>query len=411
MVIGVVIRLALMPITFHPDILGHSYAGYIFAYLGQLNVYDFLAKLPQTHPLIQNYNYTELFIYPPATYYTIGIFRLLVKPFADANYIPWVWSHVASFYSNKEIFLHLFLFKVPYIFFDIGLAFILSGLFKNEDSKRKAFALWMLNPITIYVTFMVGQFDLLPAFFTILAVYLATKGRNGWAMASLGMGASYKTYPLFFIIPTAFLLGKKFWEKIKLIILGFAPYVLFMLPFISSPAFRQMVLLNDKNQKMLYMIFKLTGAEGIYPFVVGLFVIFFAAYFVGKKKNISYYFMAILLLLYSVSSYHPQWFLWIMPFFVYELVKNDFKHWVLVATLVVCWLIITLLFEASLSYGLFSPLIPSLANAPSLSVYVAKYVDVNLFKSVIRSIFAAASIYYVYLLFTEKDSSSDTIYS
>jgi len=409
LILGIVIRVALMPITFHPDLLVHSYAGYIFAYLGQLNIYDFLAKLPATHPLIQHYNFLDLFIYPPITYYTFGIFRFLVKPFADPNYIPWVWSNLSSFYSNKELYLHLFLFKLPYLFFDVWLAFILSGLFKNEGSKKSVFKLWMLNPVTIYATFMMGQFDLLPAFFTMLAVYFLAKGRNAWAMISLGIGASYKMYPLFFVIPAAFIAGKSFWEKIKLIALGFAPYVLFTLPFISSPAFREMVLFNAKDQKMLYLIFKVTGAEGIYPFIIGLIVIFFVSYFDNKKRNISYYFLAILLLFYSVTSYHPQWFLWVAPLLVYELVKNNFKHWTLTATLFVCWLILTLLFEASLSYGLFNPIFPQLVNAPSLSDFVAKYTDVFLFKSVIRSIFAGASIYYIYLLFSEREASGDTI--
>jgi hypothetical protein len=409
LILGVAIRLILMPITFHPDILGHSYAGYIFAYLGKMNFYDFIAKLPPTHPLIKNYNYTELFIYPPVAYYTLGIFRLLVKPFADPNYIPWVWSHLSSFYSNKELYLHLFLFKLPYIFFDIAAAFLLSGLFEKENQKKAAFILWMFNPVTIYATFMMGQFDILPTFFTILALYLMRRQRYSWAMISLGIGASYKMYPLFFVIPAAFFAGRTFWEKLKYIILGFAPYILSIIPFIPSAAFRQMVLFNPKDQKMLYMIFKLTGAEGIYPFVGGLMLIFLASYFDTKKRDIAYYFLAILLLLYLVTSYHPQWFLWVTPFMIYELVKSKFRYWTIAATLFVCWLVITLLFESSLSYGLFSPIAPLLANAPSLSDILAKYTDVFQLKSLIRSVFAGASIYYIYRLFSEREATGDTI--
>lgn len=398
-----------MPITLHSDLLVESYAGYFFAYGGKLNIYDFLSKLPPTHPLMLHYNYADLFIYPPITYFTLGIFRLLVKPFADPNYIPWLWSNLSSIYSNKELYFQLFLFKLPYLFFDIPLAFILSGFFKTQRKKKIAFILWMFNPITIYATFMIGQFDLLPAFFTVLAVYFMQKGRKNWAMISLGIGGAYKLYPLFFVIPAAFIMGDKFLEKIKLILLGFAPYVLFALPFISSSAFRQMTLFNPKNQKMLYMIFMLTGAEGIYPFAVGLFVIFFISYFDKAVKDIIYYFMAILLLFYSVTSYHPQWFLWIAPFLVYELVRNNFKHWILVVTLFVCWLAITFLFEPSLSYGLFNPIFPQLVNAPNLSDIIAKHTDVFQIKNLLRSAFAGASIYYIYLLFSGKKAIGDTI--
>jgi hypothetical protein len=409
LIAGVALRLVLMPITFHPDLLVHSYAGYFFAYQWQLNIYDFLAHLPTTHPLVQHYNYADLFIYPPLTYYTFGIFRLLVKPFADPNYIPWVWSHLGSLYSNKELYLHLFLFKLPYLFFDIALGFILSNFFKGQKKKKLTFSLWMFNPVTIYATFMMGQFDLLPAFFTILAIYLIQKGHKVWSVFSLGVAACYKIYPLFFVVPAAFIEGDKFWEKIKLIALGFAPYILFALPFISSPAFREMVLFNAKDQKMLFMVFMLTGAEGVYPFIIGLIIIFFISYFAGKGRDITYYFLAILLLFYSVTSYHPQWFLWVAPLLIYELVKNNLKHWPLIATLFVCWLAITLLFEASLSYGLFSPIFPQLANAPSLSDTISRYTNVYQLKSILRSIFAGDSVYYLYLLFSEKKAIGDTI--
>jgi hypothetical protein len=69
----------------------------------------------------------------------------------------------------------------------------------------------------------------------------------------------------------------------------------------------------------------------------------------------------------------------------------------LVFGLFVCWLVITLLFEASLSYGLFSPLWPNLAHAQPLSVWL-KYFDEFQIKSIMRSVFAGISIYITHII-------------
>lgn len=135
MILGLVVRLILMPITYHQDILGHSSAGYFFVYKGVTNIYDHLLSLPADHPLVKNVGVTDIFIYPPLTYYTIGLFRLLVKPFADPNFVPWAWSNLLSLFSYPTLGWQLFLFKFPYLFIDIGSAFLLAGLF--DEVKRK----------------------------------------------------------------------------------------------------------------------------------------------------------------------------------------------------------------------------------------------------------------------------------
>ena len=55
LIIGVFIRLILMPTTYHVDLLGHSFTAYFFAYESKLNPYEALAELPPNHPLVKNY--------------------------------------------------------------------------------------------------------------------------------------------------------------------------------------------------------------------------------------------------------------------------------------------------------------------------------------------------------------------
>ena len=52
LLIGILIRLILMPITLHPDLWVFSSSGYLLAYEGKLNVYEHLVNLPSNHPLV-----------------------------------------------------------------------------------------------------------------------------------------------------------------------------------------------------------------------------------------------------------------------------------------------------------------------------------------------------------------------
>jgi len=402
LIVGLVIRAILMPITLHPDLWGHSFVAYFFAYQGKLNIYEHLASLPLTHPLVRNFGVSDIFIYPPLTYFTLGFFRLLVKPFTDPAFIPWLMENLGEVHSYRSLFWHLFLFKFPYLFFDLGLAFLLAGLFNDEKKKKLAFALWILNPVTLYATFMVGQLDVLPTFFSVLSLYFAQRKKKSFAMISLGIGGSYKMYPLLFIPLAAFILGDNFKNRVKFILLGIFPYLLMVAPYLTSPAFRSMVLFSPKSQKMLFMNWKMTGAEGIYPFVLGLSLLYFYSYYVRKKMGLDKYFLATTLLIFSLTHYHPQWFLWVSPFLIIELVDNNFRYLFLVATLLFSWLIITFLFEPSLSLALFNPINPGLNKAIGISEILSKYIDVFQFKSIIRSLFAGCSIYYLYSLFGDK---------
>jgi hypothetical protein len=163
---------------------------------------------------------------------------------------------------------------------------------------------------------------------------------------------------------------------------------------------------SPKSQKMLFMKFPVSGAEAIYPFIFILVFFFLFAYYKKKEIVVEHYFLAILLLILSITHYHPQWFLWVTPFFVIELVRKNFRNWLEISVLFACWLFITLTFEPSLSIGLFSPINPSLSQAPGLADVIGRYTDIFQIKSVVRSIFAGTSLYLVHSIFTVKTKNA-----
>ncbi len=77
-----------------------------------------------------------------------------------------------------------------------------------------------------------------------------------------------------------------------------------------------------------------------------------------KDKNILYFYLALLLLLFSFIHFHIQWLLWIIPFVVIILItRKDIAKVVLI--LISLFFVISLLYEdKSMTFGLLSAISP-----------------------------------------------------
>ncbi|OPY26794.1 MAG: hypothetical protein A4E31_01371 [Methanomassiliicoccales archaeon PtaU1.Bin030] len=80
---------------------------------------------------------------------------------------------------------------------------------KDEDSGRRVFILWFLNPFVIFVSSIYGNFDVLAVFLTLLALYAMYSRRYLSAGLAVGLGVSMKLYPLYLgLFCFAYLVGQ-----------------------------------------------------------------------------------------------------------------------------------------------------------------------------------------------------------
>lgn len=406
--VGLLIRFFLMATTFHPDLLAFYYSGFAFANHSVVNIYEYLHQLPLNSP-IQSYG-TDFFTWPPLTYFVLGILTFLLKPLFDTNFVQVLSPE--QFISSPALLKHLFLLKVPYLVFDFAAAIFLVKIFSKEKEKFLAFILWIFNPVLLYSAYMIGQFDIIPTFFMILALYFAIKKKGSLSLLSLGIGGALKVFPLLFIPLAAFSLGKKTGEKLWLFALGLFPYVIMTILFLPSQAFRSVSLFGVQSQKLLFAAVNVSGADVIYLFV--FFYLIFLFYFLRYRKEGSLWqgFLGVFLIIFSLTNYHPQWFLWITPFLIIFLV-NYRRLWLLPAFLLVLFIGIVLLFEPSLSVGLFAPVVPTLLKFPGVPLLISKYYPPHQLASLLRSIFATISIWLIFEMFRNKrllpDKLSKTI--
>lgn len=398
LVIGILIRLGLAFSTFHSDVQPFYFAGSVIAKGNVFNFYDYLGNLPSSNPILKVYP-TYLFNYPPLVYFFLGpisyLLSLLFKPELLHNFI----FNLPSILGNIQLNFLLLALKFPYLPFDLGVGILLYKLFEKPKNKFLAFTLWMFNPINLYATYMMGQFDVIPTFLAVLALYMAVK-KNKYFLSALflGLGASFKIFPFLFLVPLA-LLKDKWMDRIKIVGIGVATYIATILPFINSQGFRANALVAGQTTKSMYASLPISGGESIifFPFLILLFYLIFLF---GKNKPGQLWskFFAVILLFFIFTHYHPQWFVWITPFIIFDLVKSKFRHWLLAVLAFISWLGLVSLFDPGLSVWLFSPVAPYLYGQKGLWIPS----DLNMARSYLQTIFVSVGAYYIYYYFPKK---------
>ncbi len=373
-IFGVVIRVLLSVMTFHPDMQVFEQAGKLVASGNILNLYDFTSN-------------SVVFNYPPAIYLFHGIFSFLFSILGI--------SEITQFNIN------LLLLKIPYLVFDLLIGLVLLKLFNSERKSLLAFSLWMFNPINLYATYMMGQFDIIPTFFIILSIYFVVKNKLEWAALALGGGIAFKLSPVFLVIPLI-VLGRNYIDRVKLLVLAMIPYLISVIPFLPSSSFRATALFANQSSKSLYANIPVSGGESIILFPASLLIFFLIIWSNKPRMEMSKLYLIPLLLFFIFTHYHPQWLIWITPLIIIELITDGFKNILPYLLIFASWVISLFFFDPSLTLGIFSPIAPALYNTPSLWALLGVNIDYNLARSLSQTILVSASLYLIYRFLSKK---------
>lgn len=370
LVVGIVLRMILSYVTFHSDMLAFKLGGEVIASGKILNLYDYSDEK------------IAILNYPPAVYWFHGIFNFLLGNILGVG----------------------LLVKTPYLIFDLLIGLLFLKLLPVRKESILAFTLWMFNPVSIYATYMMGQFDIIPTFFTILSIYLITKHKLNLAALALGGGIAFKIYPIFLLIPLL-ILGKNLKEKLGLVILAIMPYLLSILPYISSSSFRATALFTNQSFKSLYANVPVSGGESIllFPALLLLFYLYIQSKSLDKLSFWKIYLIP-LLLFFIFTHFHPQWLIWVTPFLILDLVTHKFKNLLSVLLIFLSWMGMLFFFDPGLNVGLFAPLWSQLHSMPSVWTVLNLNIDHNLARSILQTIFVGSSAYLIYQYFPRKNN-------
>jgi hypothetical protein len=396
-----------MPISFHPDIIFINYAPHLLAYHSTVDVYSYL-KDTSSDEKIRVY-------YPPLTCYTLAGAQFISRPLAT-GFDEWIEragylqtntesyaQHYVALNETPYLLRYLFAMKLPYLFFDFGIAFLLMKMLADEKKKLRALKLWMVNPVTLHSAFMMGQLDVIPAFFLMAAVYFARQSHRSRLAFMLGLATAFKNIPAALFPVLLLTSGERIADRVKMALIGAAPYLLLLIPlYISSEGFVLYSIfppiLNDRASAFspvnliwtaaaaaiglalffaarrlasrwpmaVYTILFFALFESavrlrldLFPFLlVNLIVL--AHFFLSKKHDgfhLSDYFLILLLSVFSVVPILFHYFVYVTPFLVLWLAER--KEMTLVVAAQVMALAFYVLKDASVLAGLFTPLHPT----------------------------------------------------
>lgn len=388
--LGFIIRLMLIPFSMHIDL---RFIGDIIG----MNQHAHLFTFNPTSPFLVSP------LYPPLAYFTVAIFQFITSAFSQPIPIDVFSSQTGiAFLNNPFIFRQLFFLKIWYLLFDLGTAYIFWRMFRYDKKKVQLVLLfWLLNPIIIYNAYLHGQFDVVPIFFVVLGIYLAKQEHPAWAAFFIGIAACFKIYPLMFLIPAVLILSQAWRERIKLLLLGIVPYLVFLLPRLD-----QYIQSTSGFDDWFFRVGYDIGFGGqVY--------IFFALYAVLiwyiEYKDLQGYealwrvCFITLLIYYPFSYFDLHYYAWLMPFAAIYLAENS-RIIKLYSFAFLCLLV--LLFQTPVA-SFFAPISPKyFLRMPSLMEMLSPYLPILFIMNVFRSFLVGTLFWLAWLVLRELDRTS-----
>ncbi len=354
---------------------------------GVVNIYQYLSDNKN------HLAYRDTFNYLPLTYFTFGSVQIVLRPLMPANFLKWVddWSFSQNNYPNLPYYL--LILKLPYLLLDLGIGYLLFKL----TSSRQILIYWLFNPVSFYLIYILGNFDVLPVFFTLFSLYLIPKNAH-LSFFVFGLAIALKLYPLLLLPFFLFISSKKIKNLVTNSIIAMLPLIISIIPFAANPAFWQSFFGSGLTQKIIEIKYLNI------PIFPVLYLIILGYAFFSNKKNLSTQIFYLFLLFISLVNFHPQWLLWFFPFLLLQPNFISTKNQIMILLICIFITIYILLFNDNyLTWGHLIPIDPEFINltSPYDLIRLKLHLDPQHLQQVTKYIIATLSIIFVY--FHEKN--------
>lgn len=391
--IGIAIRLALMPFTFHMDLFWEAYRSHLLPIHGTLPADFFLQIVPKllyglviwiTQPFFPDH----AALLPDALSYSTTV---------PASSQTELWRQIAN---TQGVHLLVFFLKIPTLIADLASGVLLLHICKERPrAGYLVLIFWMLNPLNIYSAAVYGRHDVVGVFFILLSLLLLKRGRpiSGTVAGVLGVLAR-----LYLVVFLPFLL-RAWVASIRgargLLILGasaIAAIVLVVTSGVGSGALRFFEL--PHGQYLIDAAIPILRDDKIYIFIAAYVLVFLVASSVSSSPYTSSLLgmTSVGLMMMAFVFLHPAYYALITPFIALLLtirpparVLAAFAVMVIgIAGRLLFWdkWVTTFLFGSVLPFGVF--------DLPGPGAWVEQNImPVSIFIGLSRSLLAGASLF------------------
>ncbi len=352
-IIGLAIRFIVAPFTSYPY---DTYSFYVPSVdmLNGLSMYD-----------------RAVFSYPPLFPVVLYPFVWLLSAFVDPSSFGAVQYSMVDIAQKTQMMVPFvtspafnLALKTPLILADLLMGLVLYNFVrenKNEVWAKRIFLLWFLNPLVIWTSSIQGQFDVIPALLTVLALIAFYKRHFILTGLFIGVGIFFKLYPsylaIFYLLATIGLAFtfKPFRISLRSILplvklsVGYGLSILMVFPFFLASGLGMQFIMRRSNSTNyggmnLWPLFNNLPrgnlVEGPGGFAIDIATIMYFAAFasvfilavVFRKKTekeigieqlvaTNILILAALLILQPVTN--PQHLLWLIPFLLMGGIYNS----------------------------------------------------------------------------------------
>jgi hypothetical protein len=311
-----------------------------------------------------------------------------------------------AFVNHPNVFRTLFLFKIPYLIFDLGCAFLLLRIFQDHKKGVLAFVFWIVNPIVIFATYIAARYDGIPAFFVLLSLYYAQNNSSTRSLFCLGISVIVRWYPLILLPFFVVILGKKLATRLKLVFWGLLPLgsMMILARSFGGPPEVKVLTQIPWHENFFGMRFYLHHLyDNVFIFVVAYTFLLLYAYFNTDYSFTSLwkFILILLLLFFATCFFHVHYLMWLIPLLTLQ-IAEDRRFIGLFVALVLCFVVYTFQWGQHLAGFLFTPLDFSyFVSLRSPFKIINQYYPADEFIGVFRSIFSGISLLMAFLIFKE----------
>lgn len=409
--LGLLIRILMMPNATFIDLLSSTWREMVFvnegrAIVSNMNEFIVAIYMKAFSPLFLPLN--EI----------IGIFRETAEPNLFKNALP-TYDVFVTFPHAPRM---LFLLKIPYLLFDLGVLYLSLRFFSEDKKKKLLVAIWAFGLPLIFAAYIWGRFETLPVFFGLLAFYFAYKNPHSYWPAILSLAVAVVFRGAFVFMLPAFLLYFFYQNRQR-----FLPLISFVLSYLVVGKIFRLIIsafrdpgflstnLSISNFSLGYIDeFILTGRIGIGPGEVSLFIfliatIIYFAYSGRKKFNFEQmvYFSSLFMLAFFLSSrVHTHYIVWLMPALSLACVYRPKIIIPSIAMIIFYYFYYFVLFEPQVMLELFAPLNPQffmhLAPISSQQFFMNHRIENIII--VARSLFSILVVFIMFLLIRKNEN-------
>ncbi len=361
-----------MPWFYHPDMKTQHFH-FQFLKQGVVNIYQYIQDNNSNLP------YKDTFNYLPLTYLSLGSINTVLSPILGNSFSVWLYDWGSSQNSNPKIPFFIFILKIPYLIIDLLTAFFLYKIYKN----KKVVYFWLFNPISLYLIYILGNFDIIPAFLTLFSIYLNKNNKFVYSYLIIGLAIAIKMYPIMFV-PFLILNNKKdLLRQSFLSLFSLLPLIVSALPFIFSNSFSQAFLGSGLTQKIIE-----TKFIGLPVFPMVYLLILLNLYFSKNKNRIEIAFLQTMLFFLGLVKFHAQWIIWFLPSIIILLDFKNIKSYLIIFTLLISIFYIILLNDNYLFWGHLIPIDSSFVSqtSPYQLIKLKFNLDVDLLRNYIHTL-------------------------